>query len=215
MIGVEFFISTIRRYLGMPDAIVEVGCLYAGDTALLRHRFPESRVIGIDGNPAVQQYIERAGAEAVCAVVGRESKEQVFYVKEDAGLSGIYDRGSQYAGTVVRCRTETLAQVAKRLRLRAIPVLKIDAEGATTDVLLGAGEDLRSTMQVLHIETEDVPFFTGQEGLHTHACVLLSAWGFVPVRVLGAHIERGGCQYDSVWVRDGLLAAEARRWAGG
>ena len=81
--------------------------------------------------------------------------------------------------------------------------MKIDVEGATHDVFEGMG-DLLDTVKIMHIETENIPFFAGQKKLHEDVCDYLTSKGFRCLEQRGARIENG-TQFDTVWINEKYL----------
>ena len=60
---------------------------------------------------------------------------------------------------------------------------------------------LLDTVKIMHIETETVPYFSGQKMLHPGVCDYLTKKGFRCLGQAGARIQHG-IQYDSVWIKD-------------
>jgi FkbM family methyltransferase len=203
-ISTEHFCELIHQHHISPRLIMEIGTLDGADTKILRSEFPDSRIVAIDANPDFLPALREIKCEAHTAVITRRSAATSFFKKlKEPNLSGVYDRGSSYAGVQETREGICLQDFCTEHQIDEISILKIDAEGSTWDILTGMGSHLLQTVKMMHIETEDYPFFAGQK-LHADVCYLLTTRGFSPLLVEGAAIPPGR-QFDSVWMHKGVL----------
>lgn len=197
------FVGIVREHFDDSDiqTIVEVGSLNGADSLFFKHHFPHARVVAIEGlRENFEKYmLNLEGIECLHAVIADHDEQTAFHVKDTNGIHGIFDRGKRYgrAQRVVQCsRLDSIFD-------SPVDMLKIDVEGATYEVLIGMG-DLLSQAKVLHVETEDFPFFQGQR-LHDDVATLLGDKGFAMVKKtsVGIHNPAGDIhhQHDSVWIR--------------
>lgn len=182
------------------SVIFEVGALDAKDALLLKNEFPKANVFAIEGladnyNNYMKDLKEITPINAI--ICDRDGTID-YHKKTINGIHGIFNRGDQYPGEIIKdvpcCTMKTLC---KEYNLDFIDVIKIDVEGATYEVLKGIG-DLLSTIKMMHIETETIPYFQGQK-LHHEVIELLEENNFLMIDFTSCSIGNG-TQCDSVWV---------------
>jgi len=210
MITIPEFVSMVHMYVPNPSMIIEVGAYQGSETRQLKNAFPSSRIIAIDGDPrSCKELSKLDGVETYCQVIADMRKLVTYFLKDEHPISSIYNRGDKYTGD--KCEhfvATTLNDFCKEKGISSIDILKIDAEGATFDVLLGL-EEMISDVKIMHIETEDFPYFSGARG-HLEVSSYLSDMGFSPIAVVGVVIDAGR-QYDSVWIRKEILRDKFRQ----
>ncbi len=123
-----------------------------------------------------------------------------FYKKNINGLHSVFDRGKKYGTKAIRLKCYRMDTVCKKLNIKCIDMLKIDVEGATLEVLKGLGK-LLNTVKIMHIETEDYPFFKGQK-LDNEVSKFLLTKRFKLIARTGFNPTQKGKQYDTVWIKD-------------
>jgi FkbM family methyltransferase len=175
--------------------IVEVGALDGEDSVYFKQCFPNAKVVAFEGLKENWEAVTPEGVAWLNVVIASYDGETTYHVKHTNGIHGIYDRGAIYGTekrTVPCYRLDSIFDTT-------IDMMKIDVEGATYDVFEGMGS-LLDTVKIMHIETEDVPYFAGQKKLHKEVYEFLLNRGFTCLRTEGARIQHGS-QYDSVWIK--------------
>jgi len=181
--------------------IVEVGSLNGVDAVYFKTCFPHADVTAYEGLKEHWEAVTPEGITWLNMVIASYDGEVTYHVKNfneemTTGIHGIYDRGKIYG-------TETRLVPCHRLdsvSSKPIDMMKIDVEGATFDVFEGMGS-LLDTVKIMHIETETVPFFSGQKMLHDGVCNYLVGKGFTCLEQRGARIQNG-TQFDTVWIKN-------------
>jgi len=97
----------------------------------------------------------------------------------------------------------TLKKFAELNSLSTIDAIKIDVEGATFDVLNSMGSDLLNGIKVMHIETEDYPFFSNQKLKKDVAEILNN--NFTLILQSSYNPQAEGKQYDEIWVNNAVV----------
>lgn len=199
-INMEKFVSLVKDNFTEDEinTIVEVGALDGNDSVYFKKCFPNANVTAIEGLEENWKAAKPSGVLWLNKVITSYDGEVTFHVKITNGLHGIYDRGAIYG-------TETRTVNCFRLdslfdSMSPIDMMKIDVEGATYDIFEGMGS-LLDTVKIMHIETETVPYFSGQKMLHPGVCDYLTKKGFRCLGQAGAKIQHG-IQYDSVWINE-------------
>lgn len=201
-INMPEFVGIVREYFRDDDIrmIVEVGSMDGKDAMYFRSEFSHAHVVAIEGlKENYDKMIEsNYPIECVFGAATNYNGTIQYHVKNINGIHGIFDRGQEYGKKTreVDCfRLDSMFVVAPDM-------MKIDVEGATHEVLEGLG-DLLQDVKIMHIETEDYPFFKGQK-LHDEVAKLLDENGFAMIRQSRVRITQGH-QFDSVWVNEKYL----------
>lgn len=183
-----------------PKTIVEIGSLDGADAVYFKSQFPNARVIAIEGLPAnyTSNLAKLKEIETYQMVINSYDGKTSFYQKELNGIHGIFDRGKEYPGDVLTLECQRFDTFCSLNNIESVDAVKIDVEGATLEVLTGFGKML-STVRIMHIETENSAFFTGQK-LQKHVQLFLIERGFTPLAIAGLVIEANKSQFDEVWV---------------
>ncbi len=194
------FIDMASSYVKDVEIIFEVGALNGNDALLFKKSFPDAEVYAFEGLPEnYNEYMKNlSGVHTFNKVIFNYDGEIVFYKKNINGIHSVFDRGSQYGTDELTLKCYRLDTVCKELKVDHIDMMKIDVEGATLELLKGMG-DLLKTVKIMHIETEDYPFFKGQK-LDDDVTTFLLNSGF---RILGKSrcvLTDGHYQIDSVWI---------------
>lgn len=180
--------------------IMEVGSLNGNDARYLKTRFPEAEVYAIEGlQENFNQFMSRKNDTIHCinAVITDHDGTTPYHVKNINGIHGIFDRGVKYGNKVRQLACCTLPTLRKLHEIPPIDMMKIDVEGATLEVLEGMGDEL-DQVSIMHLETESVPYFTGQR-LHPEVVAFLEERGWVLTEIKTLRIAHGA-QYDTVWI---------------
>ncbi len=203
------FVRLVREHFADADirTIVEIGSLNGADSLFFKEQFPHARVVAIEGlGENFEKYMKQLeGIECVNATVADHNGETTFHVKDTNGIHSIFDRGARYGSgrRIVQCsRLDSIFN-------EPIDMMKVDVEGATYEVLVGMGDLLPKT-KIMHIETEDYPFFQGQR-LHDEVAALLDGAGFTMVKKTSVEIHNPAGriyhQHDSVWIGNQQMKA--------
>ena len=200
-IDMKTFVDIVKEYNISPKIIMEIGSLNGNDSIYFKSCFPESTVIAIEGlYDNYETYMKNIpDVECYNVIINEYNGECIYHKKNVNGLHGIYDRGSEYGTSVITSPCMRLDTFCETIKISNIDMMKIDVEGATIEILKSMGEIL-STVKILHIETEDFPYFKGQQ-LHDFVFNYLKQSGFINVLTTSAQIDSNGKQYDSVWVK--------------
>lgn len=201
-INMPEFVGLVKDHFKDSDIreIVEVGSMDGQDAAYFKYEFPHAHVVAIEGLKENYDKMVESNypIECVYGAAANYNGTVEYHIKEINGIHGIFDRGKIYGNKTrqVDCfRLDSIFLVAPDM-------MKIDVEGATYEVLEGLG-NLLSDVKIMHIETEDYPFFKGQK-LHGEVAKLLHDAGFTMVRQSRVRIAQGH-QFDSVWVNEKYL----------
>lgn len=190
------FIQMIRDTGVVPSVILDVGAYDGEDTRALKRAFPSARCIAVEGDPYNFALLLQTDIEAVCEVITAAPGPAEWRRSSTAPkISGLRDRGLN--DPPVRCEATNLFTLCRRLGTPRVDVMKIDVEGMTYEALIGMGPFLKH-VRMLHIETEDYPYFAGQR-LHAEVCELMSGYAFQCLAISGVSDGQQGTQYDSVW----------------
>jgi FkbM family methyltransferase len=201
-INMPRFIDLVNaRFGGQIRTVFEVGSLDGKDARIFEKHFPEAAVYAIEGlhSNVVKYMTHLKGVTAIERVICDYDGFANFFEKTVNGIHSIHDRGAAYGTNASLLPCNRLDTLCKELGVTSIDMLKIDAEGTTYEVLKGLGE-LWSTVKIMHVETEDFPFFQGQK-LHKEVVELLASNGFEMIELSAAEITPGCFQHDSVWVK--------------
>ena len=158
------------------DQVIDIGS-NVGDFALIAAE-QGARVLCIDGDPVVAECLKANIAPypdlvADCAILWKEACELQFYSAPGRADSSIFlppgDSVKAFSAQAV-----TLDSLVARHGLTAVTLLKMDAEGAEPEVLLGAPDVLAMTR---HVAIDTGPERNGEET--GEACAeILQAAGF-------------------------------------
>lgn len=206
-ITMEEFSKLIDHYVNVDRNfnIIEIGSLDGGDAIFLKEKYPNSNVYAIEGLPDnYERYLKSLkGINCYNIIINEYDGLVDYYCKDINGIHGIFDRGSQYGGSVLEKKEcKTIKTFAIENKITSLDVLKIDVEGASLEVLKGANEMI-DTIKIMHIETESFSFFAGQK-LHKDVVEFLEE-KFVMIDFSQVEIETNKYQYDSVWVNKNNL----------
>jgi len=196
------FIAKIKSNLVIESIthIIEVGSLNGDDAKFYKLNFPNTEVFAIEGSPDnFNRYLKnekeiKTFNHIICNFNGNID----FYIKDQNGINGIFDRGSKYNGLKITRPCITLDKFCEDNNISKIDALKIDVEGATLNVLLGMSNMLSKT-KIMHIETETHSFFKGQS-LHTEVVNFLEKNNFNMLQLSKVEILKDQYQCDSIWL---------------
>lgn len=188
---------------------LEIGSLHGNDTKFVKDNYPNSRCIAVEGlKENYEKYLldkRKYNIEVYNKCIASYNGTITFFKKNilESGIHGIYNRGDKY-GTdknIVECNT--LETFCTKNNIKKCDVMKIDVEGATFDILSTSLDVLKNT-KVIHIETEDYPFFEGQKLDEDVSSILIeNNWECILKTGYNPQIE--GKQYDSVWINKNFL----------
>lgn len=200
-----------------PDLVCDVGSMDASDALRFRKILPQSRILAFEANPLNVFGMEKdkrlgsASIELVQRAVWNSEGSVNFYVEkleqnhkgEDIrrGISSIRLReGDSLGWTRVVVPSVRLDTFLGRMESSPASVaLWIDVEGCGFEVLEGA-EGIIKTIQLIHVEVETRPFWTGQK-----LAFQVVEWARQhDFKILGR--GRNEEQYDLVLIREALYA---------
>ncbi len=195
------FIKLVKEHIEVVEIIFEVGSLDGKGALLFKENFPLAEVYAFEGLPEnYNKYMKNLpGIHPINKVIFDYDGEKVFYKKNINGLHSVFDRGSQYGTDELILKCYRLDTVCRELSIDHIDMIKIDVEGATLELLEGMG-NLLKTVKIMHIETEDYPFFKGQK-LDNEVTKFLLDSGFEMIEKSRCVITKGAHQFDSVWIK--------------
>ena len=196
-IPVEEFSIMVEKY--KPTVIMEIGSLNGADSILFKTKFPDARVIAIEG---LLENFEKfmkplVNIEVYNVVINSYDGETTYHIKTTNGIHGIFDRGTGYGDKKIQVPCQRIDSFCKENNIQNIDIVKIDVEGATLEALRGFG-DILNTVKCMHIETEDYEFFKGQK-LNNEVHDFLRTKGFKQILCRGCEISQSKKQYDEVW----------------
>lgn len=195
------FIDLVKIHVKDIHIIFEVGSLDGKDSLLFKQNFPKSEVYAFEGlSDNYNLYMKNlSGIHTFNKVIFNYDGKVVFHKKNISGIHSVFDRGSFYGSDTLVLDCYRLDSICKELGIDHVDMIKIDVEGATYEVLEGMGLLLK-TVKIMHIETEDYPFFEGQK-LDDEVVRFLLNNGFKVIKKTMCVITDNNCQLDSVWVK--------------
>lgn len=146
--------EAIKQLGYIPSVIVDCGACVGEWSAMIRHVYPESFVLGIDASNWTQQNIPGTNATEIITLSDKDDKMMTFYRKVENLERGTFCTGdslfkenSQHykahntiSDTVT---TKTLKTVISKYKDR-IDLLKIDTQGSELLILQGLDDMLQS-----------------------------------------------------------------------
>lgn len=203
-ISMPDFVEMVKGNFKIADikTIFEIGALDAKDSIFFKSEFPDADVYAFEGLPENyhKHLMNLVSIHCYNCVVLDFDGQVDFHKKRINGIHSVFDRGQRYGSEILRLDCYRIDTICKALGIDRIDMLKIDVEGATLEVLEGAGHILEN-IGIMHIETEDYQFFKGQK-LDREVCEFLLSKNFRLIRKAGCEIQSMKHQYDSVWVNN-------------
>jgi FkbM family methyltransferase len=176
-----------------PRVYLDIGAGDGFDCGVVKEAFPDCRCIAIE---PVEDWVVGDEVEKNRDVIGAADEYRCYHIKNQSGIHSLYSRLTVPTTNVKALPVRTLSHFCEREGIRAIDAMKIDAEGAAWDVLVGAG-DLLLGVKAIHIETEWVELFEKQR-LEAEVFSILQSYGFT--KTWENRVEDLG-QGDSIWAR--------------
>lgn len=189
----DIWIDVLRERVPMMASYIDVGAGDGHDCQQVKSAFPFARCIAVD---PVEAWAEGIRVERHRDVIGFHGSPRTFHRVEAPGVHSLYKRSCFGALETTECKPIALDKFLRRRGLHAVDAMKLDAEGAAWDVLMGATNALRK-LKALHVETEWLPLFDGQH-LEPDVFKILESAGLE--RIWSNRVEDLG-QGDSIWVR--------------
>lgn len=193
-----------------PLTFMEIGSLNGADTVYFKDKYTNSVCHCIEGLPDNYNkylvHINTPDINCYNTCISASNGTIEFHQKNglESGIHGIYNRGDRYGTNKLIVPTVTLDTLCSTNGIDSIDIVKIDVEGATYDILNSSKDGILNQIKMLHIETEDYPFFAGQK-LDKDCEQILTDKGFVCICKTGYNPTTDGKQYDSVWINSNLL----------
>lgn len=171
----EFGMGTVFS-VNNGDTVIDIGA-NVGDFAQACESFG-ALCYSFDGDPHAVQCMKANLAETTSvviteAILWNKNEEVTFFSAPDRADSSLFQPPGKCI-EAFRAQAYTLDYLAKKLEIGDVALLKMDAEGAEPEVLLGAQEVLKRTRAVA-IDTG--PERNGEE-THDEVCEVLTAAGF-------------------------------------
>jgi len=203
---IPYFYSNLDIKLGF----VEIGALDGKDTIYFKSIYKNSVCHCIEGLKAnYDKYLHNFREEHnitphnIC--IASYDGTIKYHEKTTNGIHGIYNRGNRYGTKTHTYDCLKFSTLCKEKSINDIDIIKIDVEGATYDILYDMEQSgLLKQTKILHIETEDYPFFEGQR-LDADCTRILENNNFMCIMKSGYKPEPSGHQYDSVWINKSHL----------
>lgn len=204
----------ILNTLLKPEVTYEIGAFEAQFSITIRKLLPQTKVIAFEANPynftAWKNREKPAGIDYLYLAISDHTGESEFYVQKtlqgmpvqpDVGNNSLLQRakeGVEYE--VVKVPASTLEDYAKQNGLENKHFTAwIDVEGASAEVLKGAGE-LWKSCSALFIEVEEQTYWKDQ-WLVWDVAEYLMQQGFVPI-IRDFEYEH---QYNLIFIKKDLL----------
>lgn len=181
--------------------IYDVGCMDGDDSRRLTILFPEAKVYAFDALKSnYDTYLkDDPQIKGINLAVSDTDGEAIFHEKETNGIHSLFDRGAEYGTKSYTVPVRRLDTYIEEHHLPLPDLIKLDVEGGSYQVLRGLGKYL-PLMTLIHLETEDYPYFAG-ETLHKETVALLEPY-FKCVAIAENRVDEHGNQFDSIWVRN-------------
>lgn len=185
----EHFIAAIRKHIGEPKVVIDVGALEGVGAVAIKAAFPQAEVYAVD---PINLDINLCNSVGVIPVIGacwHTEDILTFARSRQRGLTSHYSRGIDEDGSfsVGAFRVGDIA--------REPDAIKIDAEGASLNVLCGMAHDPK----IIQLETETTQIFAGQP-LEAECFAWLDDNGYRKLWEDRCPIP-GGEQTESIWLR--------------
>ena len=211
----EIFVDKIMPFF-FPNTdeeliFIEVGSLHGRDTVYFKNKYKNSVCHCIEGLKAnYDKYLKNLKEtnlypHNICIA----SYDGIITYHEknglESGIHGIYNRGNSYGTTTHQYNCIKFTTFCNNNNIQQIDAIKIDVEGATYDILYDMEESkLLENVKILHLETENYPYFEGQK-LDSECCKILENNNFECLMKTGFKPTVDGFQYDSVWINKRYL----------
>jgi len=206
-INMEEFINLSNKFIKTEEIknIMEIGSLDGADSLFFKSKYPKANVFCIEGLPDnYNTYLkDLTTIIPINAVISDYDGVIKYHKKNINGIHGILDRGKKYGSETLELQCYTIKKICDDYKINSLDLVKIDAEGATFEILNSMGNMLK-TIKIMHIETESYPFFINQK-LHDEVYDFLVNNKFTMVDFSKVKISNDGYQHDSVWVNNNVL----------
>jgi hypothetical protein len=203
----EEFINLSNKFIKTEEIknIMEIGSLDGADSLFFKSKYPKANVFCIEGLPDnYNTYLkDLTTIIPINAVISDYDGVIKYHKKNINGIHGILDRGKKYGSETLELQCYTIKKICDDYKINSLDLVKIDAEGATFEILNSMGNMLK-TIKIMHIETESYPFFINQK-LHDEVYDFLVNNKFTMVDFSKVKISNDGYQHDSVWVNNNVL----------
>lgn len=195
----NYFIHLLQRLKlrnQIPNGFIDVGAHFGETNELMRHMFPDKRVVSLEANPHCETELRKRGIEYLICLLGKETKEsaKLFLNPDNLTSTGvsIYKEKSNFfenASTIdiPMYRLDDIIPLEAKFDF-----LKMDVQGAEIDVLEGATKIIQ-TIKWVYLE---VSFVNLNEGAPLFDDV------YIYLRNLGYRIVD---ECDSTYVDNRLL----------
>ena len=201
-VPIEEFVGILQKRL--PDregnyTFFEVGALDGRDMELMLDAFPNAEGHVFEGLLENHEaYLkDNSRFKSYNVAISNETGYQKFFVKNTNGIHGLRNRGDRYGMSSRSVFCMTLDDFCEKHGVGTIDAIKVDTEGCTYEVLIGAKRMLPN-IGIMHIETETSELFEGQV-LEADVFELLIKSGFKCVLKRSCLIVGSAYQTDSVW----------------
>jgi len=150
-----------------PQVIIDIGSNIGGSILYFHARFPNARIVGFEPHPETFDVLKRnvgtlPGVTIVNCGLGTRS-ERVSLADESVNFGAFSTKGRPRGHTkplkMVECDIRPLNDVLQELGISKVDLIKIDCEGAETDVLLGLSPQVLDRCQWIVGELHDAAAF--------------------------------------------------------
>ena len=204
-----------------PNNVFEIGANYGQDAEFLRQIFllENKDVYIFEPHPEIIKEVKKTFSfNSYPYAVSDKNMKSIFHaIKLNAGNSGIsslmkhkYNDDKDYYD--IEVETIRMDSFISANKIKEIDFLKVDVEGASFEVLIGFGEELKR-VKAIQIEAEYLPVWSGQKTWY-NISNLLSNNGFQLVDFI---LQEDGIQSDSFWIqrkyiRHGIYNISTKKW---
>ena len=139
--------------VGPGDVVLDIGANVGEFTLGVLER--GARVVAVEGDPMVfrcltENLANEKNVQLCGNVLWKEETELVYYSEPNEANSSVFQPPeTRYRAKEIRLQATTLDNLAARMNINAIDLLKCDAEGAEPEVISGGRDILTRTRQVV------------------------------------------------------------------
>lgn len=190
------FARIVSDYIQDP-VYFEVGAFNGDDVKLFCEVLPQTKAFAFEASPTTfNEYLKDKPYKTFNLAISNKDGESDFYESGERPTSSLLykEKGFWKKEKVQTARLDTLIS---SYSLPIPHVIKIDTEGTTYEVLEGLG-DILPQVNILYLETEDIPYWNGQK-LHKEVVKLLKPY------FKNTLLHDNNHQFDSIWISKSLL----------
>jgi len=141
-LSADYFLNQVDLRPG--DCVVDCGANIGEVSVALRRREPALRIVTIEPEPleavCADMNVHSGRHESIRRALWNCETELKFYSSTDTADSSLFE--PPVPNIVTAVQTTTLEKLMTEMRINHIRLLKLEAEGAEPEILIGAGEAL-------------------------------------------------------------------------